>query len=210
MPENTNSSILPPPSGSPEQAQKYLEKLIGLLDQEKVLVTHTDLSKLDPSSLQDHYYITLNDYHVEVSHTKKADTGEDFYVLLFNNLKQVRDGCSEKVILAYMNFTSEQFEEFKKSAKVQLDKIKAREDAKRFAEAMEPIDQALENLNNSSSILETPVAEISEPAPEPEPQLPEITIPETHVSDIPIFNEPIPEPVSQSTPQNLSPQTPTI
>lgn len=173
MPENTDKSNLPPPSGSPEQAQKYLGKLIDLLNQEKVFVTHTDLSKLDPSSLQDHYYITLNDYHVEVSHTKKADTGEDFYILLFNNLKQIRDGCSEKVILTYMNLTVEQFEKFKEAAKIQLDKIKAREDAKRFTEAMAPIDQTLENLDNPNSVLESPVSETPEPVAFEETPLPE-------------------------------------
>lgn len=217
MPENSNSSILPPPSGSPEQAQKYLTKLIDLIDQEKILVTHTNLSKLDPSSLQDHYYIILNDFHIEISHTKKADTGEDFYILLFNNLKQIRDGCSEKVILAYMNLNAQQYGLFKKSAQVQFDKEKAKEDAKRFTEVMAPIDQALENLNNSSSASDTPVIEI----PEPEPQMPEITIPEeltpiSPASDIPIFNEPTPDnsvsdnPVSDnSIPANPFSQTPT-
>ena len=194
MPENTNQPNLPPPSGSPEQAQNYLDKLIDFLGQERLIVTHTDLSKLDPSSLQDHYYITLSDYHIEVSHNKKADTGEDFYILLFNNLKQIRDGCSEKVILAYMNLTVEQFEKFKEAAKTQLEIIKAREDAKRFAEAMSPIDQALENLSSSSSVLENPVPEIPEPinfaeAPAPEP-----------VPEIPIFNAP--------ALQNSSPQIP--
>ncbi|MDO8638671.1 MAG: hypothetical protein Q7R43_03785 [Candidatus Daviesbacteria bacterium] len=213
MPENTVESNLTPPSGSPEQAQKYLEKLIDLLDQEKVLVTHTDLSKLDPSSLQDHYYITLNDYHVEVSHTKKAETGEDFYILLFNNLKQIRDGCSEKVILAYMNLTSEQFEEFKESAKLQLDKIKAKEDAKRFSEAMSPIDMVLEKFNSSNSIPETqvpePISFEDTPLPEPIPESVSEPVQESvqesapdSLPEIPIFNEPVP--------QNSVPQTPAI
>ncbi len=210
MPENTVLPNLPPPSGSPEQAQKYLEKLIDLLGQEKILVTHTDISKLDPSSLQDHYYITLNDYHMEVSHTKKADTGEDYYILLFNNLKQIKDGYSEKVILAFMNLTAQQFEEFKEAAKVQLDILKAREDAKRFAEAMSPIDQALENLD-SSTVSENPELISFAETPVPETTIPEISIPENPISidslpEIPVFNEPVVQP----TPQNPLPQTPTI
>lgn len=209
MSENTNQPNLAPPSGGPEQAQRYLEKLIKLINQEKIIVAHTDLSKIDPSSLQDHYYITLNDYHIEISHNKKADTGEDFYILLFNNLKQIRDGCSEKVILAFMNLTEGQFEEFKETAKVQMDTIKAREDARRFADAVAPIDQVLENLENFDPSLETSVPEnnvsdIPKPIDFAEAPTPE------KMPEIPIFNEPTTQSVVQPIPQNPIPTTPII
>lgn len=150
---------LPPPKGDGEQAEKYLDKLIDLLKSDKVLVSQTDLKKFDPGALQNHYLLTLESYQVEVSHSKQPDSGQDFYVLLFNNLKQIKEGCNEKVILAYMPLSSDQFQKFKIVADEQIEKKKREAEEKRFKEAMAPIDQALENLNLENPQPEEPKAE---------------------------------------------------
>src|SRR5688572_20857956 len=98
MPEDTpyskdDSTQLPPPQGDPEKAGKYIERLVQLLNQDKVTVVHTDLTRFDPSALEDHYRIDLQDYQVEVSHSKQPSTGKDSYVILFTNIKNIREGC---------------------------------------------------------------------------------------------------------------------
>ncbi len=145
---------LPPPSGDATKAEKYIQQLVSLISQNKVTVIHTDLSLFDPTSLEDHYRIDLSDYQVEISHSKNPDTSEDSFVILFNNLKQVREGCSEKSILAYMHLNSSQFLQFKQVADEQVNRIKKAAEEKRFIEAMSPIDQALNNI--SSEITQNP------------------------------------------------------
>lgn len=138
----------PPPKGDSTKADQYTKRLIKLITENKVTVFHTDLKKFDLSSLQDHYRIDLGDYEVEVSHSKQPDTGKDFYVMLFNNLKRVQqDGnsCINKVILAYTHLTETQFKNFKEAALDQLERIHKAEEAKRFKQALAPIDQLLEN-----------------------------------------------------------------
>ncbi|MBI2597354.1 hypothetical protein HYW41_04310 [Candidatus Daviesbacteria bacterium] len=142
---------LPPPSGDCEKAEKYISQLINLIKIDKLTVTHTDLSKFDPSSLQDHYRLDLKDYEIEISHSKEPDSGQDFYVILFNNLKYINQQCSEKVILAYMHLNETLFISFKTTADEQLEKNRKEAEEKRFKEAMNPIDQALEQLTKSSS-----------------------------------------------------------
>ncbi|MBI2196253.1 hypothetical protein HYU45_01430 [Candidatus Daviesbacteria bacterium] len=144
-----DTSLLPPPSGGSEKADLYLNQLIELINEDKLIVSHTDLAKFDPTSLQDHYRLDLKDYEVEVSHSKQADTGKDFYVLLFNNLKSINEGCTEKVILAYIHITEDQFAKFKTVAETQIERKRKEAEEKRFKEVMAPIDQALEKLVSS-------------------------------------------------------------
>lgn len=145
------SAPLPPPIGDTERADFYLSQITDLASSDQLIVTHTDLSKFDPTSLQDHYRIDLNDYEVEVSHNKKPDTGEDFYVILFNNLKKVNEQCAEKVILAYMHLTDSQFQKFKTTAEDQIERKRKEAEEKRFKEAMAPIDSVLESLSTTGS-----------------------------------------------------------
>ncbi len=143
---------LPPPTGDPEKAEKYVNQLIELVNEDKLLVSHTDLSKFDPTSLQDHYRLDLKDYNVEVSHNKQPDSGKDFYVMLFNNLKYVNEKCTEKVILAYMHLSDEQFIKFKAVANNQIERKRREVEEKKLKAAMAPIDQALEQVSNQNSI----------------------------------------------------------
>lgn len=153
MPEQTISSP-PPPIGSPEQADKYLQKITELINNNKLPVHHTDLQKFDIASIQDHYKMDLQDYEVEVSHSKKTDTGRDFYILLFNNVKKIQNNegsCQEKVILAYIHLTAQQFENFKAAADGWLERKRIEEEAIRFKEVMDPIDKVLGDLETVST-----------------------------------------------------------
>ncbi len=148
------TTILPPPNGDIEKSDKYLMQLIELINQDKLIATHTDLSKFDPTSLQEHYRLDLKDYEVEVSHNKQANTGKDSYIILFNNLKSVNEKCTEKIILAYLNLTGDQFAKFKTIADDQIERKRKEAEEKRFKEAMTPIDQALEELAASPAVTE--------------------------------------------------------
>lgn len=141
---------LPPPSGDSKKAERYIKSLIQLINADKLEVNHTDLSQFDPTNLQDHYRLDLKDYQVEVSHSKQPDSGKDFYVLLFNNIKQVRENCSERVILAYMHLDGDQFIAFKRSCEGQVGRAKQREEEKRLEEALSPIDAALQDIESPS------------------------------------------------------------
>lgn len=155
---NSQTEQLPPPSGDPGKADHYLTQLIELINSDKLLVSHTDLAKFDPTSLQDHYRLSLKDYEVEISHNKQPDSGKDFYVMLFNNLKLVSDKCTEKIILAYIHLNVTQFTKFKTVADDQLERKRKEAEEKRFHEAMAPIDSALEQLNSQipESTITTP------------------------------------------------------
>jgi hypothetical protein len=142
----------PPPKGDEQKAEKYLKQLSSLIDTNKLKVHHTDLSKFDPTNLYDHYRMDLKDYQVEVSHSKQANTGVDSYIMLFTNLKNIQEGCTEKIILAYISITADQFRRFKTVADEQLDRIKKAEEEKRFNEAMTPIDQTLEQVFQNHDI----------------------------------------------------------
>lgn len=145
----TDNTSLPPPSGDPEKADRYISKLIELINSDKLAISQTDLSKFDPTSLQNHYRLDLKDYEVEVSHTKQPDSGKDFYIILFNNLKYISGQCTEKVILAYMHLTEAQFKSFKSASDKQLERKRRQAEEKRLKEAMIPIDQILEQLSAS-------------------------------------------------------------
>ena len=132
--DKSQMAHLPPPSGDSAKAEKYLSQLIKLINQNKLLVNHTDLAQFDPSAIEDHYRMELKQYHVEISHSKQPETGQDFYIMLFTNLQDIRDGCSEKIILAYMHLTQEQFKRFKTTADEQVERRRKEEEEKRFAE----------------------------------------------------------------------------
>lgn len=156
---------IPPPSGTPKQAEKYITQLIDLINADRLEVIHTDLSKFDPSNLQDHYKLELQDYSVEISHSKNPNNGNDSYILLFTNLKNVRDGCTEKIILAYMHLDLIQFKKFIDTSDLQTQRKKRKEEEKRLKEAMLPIDQALENIVKDT-LQETDNSQVN---PQPQP-----------------------------------------
>lgn len=186
-----NSDIppqLPPPSGDPGKADRYLTQLIELVNTDKLLVLHTDLSKFDPTSLQDHYRLDLKNYEVEISHNKQPDSGEDFYVILFNNLKLVNEKCTEKIILAYIHLSGDQFAKFKVVADDQLERKRKEAEEKRFKEAMAPIDSALAEL----------AAENPEPAEDEKPNIPTETAPSSTVPDTPV--DPLANPLDDNPP----------
>lgn len=153
MPEDNQTTNIhdnpPPPIGDPKSAERYLNQLISLIETDKITVHHTDLSKFDPSALEDHYRIDLKNYLVEVSHSKNPNTGKDQFILLFNNIKQVRDECTEKVILAYLHLEDIQYSRFKNAADAQILKIHQLAEQKRLAEALAPIETFLENLSST-------------------------------------------------------------
>ena len=154
LPDQNTSSELPPPIGDAEKADKYLNTLIDLITQDKLTVSHTDLSKFDPTSLQDHYSMALKDYEIEVSHNKQPDTGQDSFVILFNNLNHLNGQYGSKVILAYIHLNEAQFQKFKTVSDDQIFRKKKEAEEKRFKEAMTPIDQALEQLTQSAPLTE--------------------------------------------------------
>lgn len=145
---STQPAKLPPPIGDAKAAGFYISQLGGLIKSDKLLVKQTDLAKLDPSSLQNHYRLDLADYEVEVSHNKQVDSGKDFYIILFNNLRQVSGQFAQKVILAYIHLSHDQFREFKATADDQLERKRREAEEKRFKEVMAPIDQTLEQLTS--------------------------------------------------------------
>lgn len=172
-----NNAVLdqPPPAGDSEKAEKYLRQLIDLINQDKLKVTHTDLNKFNIESIQDHYRMDLGEYELEINHSKQPDSGQDFYVLLFNNLKKIeQDGesCVNKVILAYTHLTQPQFLNFKRAADGALNRIKQAEEQKRFKEAMTPIDDVLTKIA-STSLEEPEESEPEEIKPEEKVEAPE-------------------------------------
>lgn len=149
--KNDQSLNLPPPSGDSIQAEKYINQLIQLIEKDKLDVCHTDLSKFDPSTLQDHYQLDLRDYRVEISHSKHPNSGHDSFVILFTNIRNVLDGNCQKIILAYMHLDTNQFNRFKKASLEQMERGKRREEEKRLKAALQPVDQILDSLSNISS-----------------------------------------------------------
>ena len=132
-----------PPRGDFQQAEKYINQLVDLISRNKIEVSHTDLKKFDPTTLQDHYTVNLSTYHIEISHSKQPNSDKDSHVMIFNNLKHLAEGTGDKVILAYIYLAESQFSRFKAAADRQIyDRERALEE-KRFNQAVEPIDQLL-------------------------------------------------------------------
>lgn len=151
MPSDNSQNL--PPSADHKKAEKYISQFIDLINKDKLTVSHTDLAKFDPSALQDHYRIDFSDYSVEISHSKNPNSGTDSYIMLFTNVKQMQESqTNEKVILAYIHLDNNQFIRFKAAAHDQKEKIRKAEEEKRFAEAIAPIDQALERLEDNPTI----------------------------------------------------------
>lgn len=157
--ENTHN----PPKGDFQKAEKYINQLVNLLNSNKIEVFHTDLKKFDPTSLQDHYTINLKDYQIEISHSKQPNSGKDSYVMIFNNLKNISEGSSDKAILAYVFLADSQYTKFKIVADRQIEEKRRAEEEKRFKEAMTPIDSLLDQASSKSN------TETSEPSNTPEP-----------------------------------------
>lgn len=147
-PLNQTPSV-PPPSGDPHQAQKYVNQLAGLIDSDKIDIIQTDLAKFDPSSLQDHYSLDLKEYKVEVSHSKHPSSGKDSYIILFTNLKSITGIATEKIILAYMHLDEGQFSSLKKASLQQIERKKRKMEEQRLKDALLPIDETLEQLSSN-------------------------------------------------------------
>lgn len=155
--DHNSNPLSKPPEGSFEKAEKYISKLVHLMDTTHVIVNHSDLSKFDPGSMQDHYWVDLQEYRIEVSHSKQPNSGQDAYVLVFTNLQRIKDElaqnpdqeCLQKVILAYSKLNAQQFQRFKTSAKNQLEERRRIEEDKKFQDALKPIDNLLDNPSNT-------------------------------------------------------------
>lgn len=158
---NTNQVQTPPPSGDPQKAERYLNILIDLINTDRLKVFHSDLRKYDPTSLQDHYNMQLENYEVEVSHSKQPESGNNSYVMVFSNIKMLQEKDHERVILAFTYLTEEQFSKFRETADKHIQKERKKQEEEIFKEAMLPIDDALENLLNQQSSNEP----IEEPPP---------------------------------------------
>jgi hypothetical protein len=141
----SDSSNQVPPRGDFEKAEKYINQLVSLINQNKIEAYHTDLKKFDPTTLHDHYTVSLREYQIELSHSKQPNSGKDSYVMIFNNLKQLSEGNGEKVILAYIYLADSQFAKFKLVADRQIEQKRKAEEEKKFAEALAPIDEILDN-----------------------------------------------------------------
>lgn len=147
-----DTDTIQPPSGEPHSAEKYINKLIGLINNDKIQVSHTDLKKFDPTNLEDHYRMDLKDYQVEVSHSKQASDGKDQYVVIFTNLQNVRENACEKVILAYIYLSDEQFRKFKLVAADFLERKRKEAEEKRLQEALIPVDNILDKIASGESL----------------------------------------------------------
>jgi hypothetical protein len=140
----------PPPRGDFEKAEQYISQLISLINQNKIEVFHTDLKKFDPTSLKNHFSISLKEYQIEISHSKHPNTDKDSYVMIFNNLKNLAQGQGEKVILAYIYLADSQFGKFKLAADRQLEEKRRAEEEKKFKEALKPVDALLDEIQGES------------------------------------------------------------
>lgn len=156
---------LPPPSGDSQRAESYVNQLANLISQRKLTVVHTDLSRFDPSSIQDHYQIGVQNYQIEISHSKQPLTGRDLYLALFNNITQLNQGEADKQILAYLILSEEQFKKLKALADEQIETMLKLEEEKRFRAAMDPIDAVLDKITKGE-------IDVSKPAP-PVPEIPD-------------------------------------
>lgn len=148
------NDITPPPAGDALQAENYIRKLIHLVDKDIVEIARTDLSQFAVGSLQNHYRVVLNDYHVEISHSTHPQSGNSSYIMLFTNIRNYPQ-TGQKIILAYMHIHDIQFKDIKASADQQVARVKKRAEEKRLKDALKPIDQILDEIS---------VVEITTPA----------------------------------------------
>lgn len=151
---SNDDNNLTPPTGDALQAENYIRKLIHLIDKDIVEIAKTDLSQFAPGSLQNHYRVALNDYHVEISHSKHPQSGDNSYIILFTNIRNYPQ-TGQKIILAYMHIHDIQFKDVKAAADQQVGRVKKRAEEKRLKDALKPIDQILDEIS---------VVEITTPA----------------------------------------------
>jgi hypothetical protein len=183
---------MPPPSADGVHADKYIKWLVELIGKGKLLVLRSDLSKFTVDSLHEHYRINLDNYDLEVSHSKSPDN-EDMYIILFNNLRVVAAAQSERTILSYLQLSAEQFNQFKTVAEAQLNLIKKKQEEKRFTETMVGVDQELEKFaSQNTSVVDQAV---------------QTAIPEA--SPAPVVNQPSSQPV-ETTPTTPTPNPQTV
>lgn len=148
MPDSAQNT---PPKGDMEKAEKYINQLVELINQKKILVDHTDLSRFDPSTVQDHYTLKLEDYQIEISRSKHTESDKFSHVMIFNNFKNLSEGLPEKVILAFTYLTDGQFSKFKLVADRQIEERRKAEEEKQFNEALKPIDNLLDQASGEVS-----------------------------------------------------------
>jgi hypothetical protein len=169
-----------PPKGDEQKGEKYISDLVRLIEQGKVQVHKTDLSQFNPSSLQNHYRLDLDEFQIEISHSSHLDTGANSYVIIFNNLKNIADGNTEKAILAYIHLNEEQYRRFHQIAEDQIEKLRKIEDEKKFIEAVKPLDNILANLEQSNKdIFSEKLAEVRHHNQEVQQEI----VPETEVQE---------------------------
>lgn len=137
-----------PPVGDHQQSEKYLSQLINVLRSQKYPLTHSDLSKFDPGSFQDHFRLDLGDYFAEISHSKHPQSGNDVYSLIFTNVAKIKSGLASQAILSYLPLSADQFARFKSAAGEYFAEQKKLKERRRFEDAMRPIDDLL-NLPKS-------------------------------------------------------------
>ncbi len=176
-----------PPRGDYQKAENYINKLVSLIESGKLEVLHTDLNKFDPSSIQDHYRMDLDNYQIEISHSKLPASGSDSYVMLFTNLKNVGEGTAEKAILAYTQLSNTQFNKFKTAAESQIEEKRRLEEEKRFNDALAPIDSLLNQADNNQ-----PMGKASHTATITEDNEPEIVKEESTIEIAEENNGPLP------------------
>ncbi len=145
MPDSTQPTI--PPAGDAQKAEKYLTWLCNLIGQDKLVAVHTDLKKFDPNTMQDHYQMILQNFVIEVSHSRNPNNDKDSYIMLFNNMREIAAGTAQKVILAYIPLTEKQFKSFKFSADDQKERFIKQEEERRFKQVMAPVDHVLNSLS---------------------------------------------------------------
>lgn len=154
-----------PPKGDVKKAQKYIDRLVELIESNRIQASQTDLSRFDPSAFRDHYKVDLKEYEIEISHSKTPNGGDDVYMMVFTNLQKIRETQESaeekiaKVILAYTRLTPEQFGQFKSVAQKQIEETHRREEEQRFEEAVKPIDDILDNTESVAGNLpvESPI-----------------------------------------------------
>lgn len=146
----SDTSNYTPPRGDFEKAERYINQLVSLINQNKIEAFHTDLNKFDPTTLHDHYTVNLQEYQIELSHSKQPNTGKDSFVMIFNNLKQLAEGSGDKVILAYIYMADSQFTKFKLVADRQVEQKRKAEEDKKFQDALAPIDEILNKAAGDS------------------------------------------------------------
>lgn len=140
-----------PPIGDHEQAEKYITQIISAVRSGNFDLVHSDLSKFDPSSFQDHYRLDMGEFHAEVSHSKHPQSGSDIFSLIFTSVDKMRQGQTNQAILSYLPLTAEQFSKFKSTAEAYFAEQKRLAEEKRFKSAMQPIDSLLKtDLPNHS------------------------------------------------------------